>query len=124
MSDLNRRKHDFIKEIKRTLEERNTQLSPEILGQLDAIDHNLGSISHVQSSGPSQLTRMLSAGMLGAALLLLLALIFYPSKDPIIASLDDLDILTTKESPDFFIDLEFYAWLESKIPEGQNNPNQ
>jgi hypothetical protein len=32
---------------------------------------------------------------------------------PMAASVDDLELLATREAPDFYADLEFYAWLAS-----------
>lgn len=32
----------------------------------------------------------------------------------LVANLDDLELLTTVEAPDFYADLEFYTWLASQ----------
>ncbi|NTV12372.1 MAG: hypothetical protein HGA96_00320 [Desulfobulbaceae bacterium] len=125
MSGINKREEPFVIEIRRTLEERNASLSPEILGKLDAINRDLGSLGNTHGFGTRRLTQMFAAGLMGAVMILLLALIFYPGEEPLINNLDNLDIFTAKEDPDFFIDLEFYAWLDSTSPKAEaTTPNQ
>ena len=106
----------FLKGAKRVLDEAEKNLDAGAIARLrasrrQAIEEGLRRSSHAR---PAWLFPV--GGFATAAIVLAVAGLLWfaaPDYQPIQqANVDDLELLTARENPEFFADLEFYDWLE------------
>lgn len=104
----------FLNAAKRVLDEAETHLDAATLARLraarrTAIAEGLNSKLAAWRSWLLPLGGMVAAGLVVVTLGLFW---FSPSNNLIQANVDDVELLTAHESPEFFSDMEFYSWLD------------
>ncbi len=107
----------FLKDAKRVLDEAEKNLDAGARARLhasrrQAIEEGLRRPSHARPGWLLPVGGFATAGIV----LAVAGLLWFAAPDykPIQqANVDDLEILTARENPEFFADLEFYDWLEN-----------
>ena len=114
MSSENDKERAFVKEVRKTLQEKGERLDPEILVKLTAIRSG---VVEGRSSSFFHIWRYLrvpAAGAFVAAMVLVFSMVFYQGPMTMqnsFSGLEDIEILISEESPDFYAELDFYSWL-------------
>lgn len=104
----------FVEEIKQTLREKGGELDPEILVKLSCLQ---GRVIEERRSGFAGLWRLLRLPFLAlfaAGLIAIFTLAFFRGPATMrhsFAGLDQLDLLVAPEEPNFYANLNFYAWM-------------
>jgi hypothetical protein len=107
----------FLEGVRRTLDESVDNLDAQILSRLTQARHD--ALEQVKSKPylhkyPFWLT---TAALVATAAAVLLAI--FLSRDPSIpqyySAIEDVEILAASENPEFFSELEFYAWLAEEM---------
>lgn len=107
----------FLQDAKRVLDEAEKNLGPGTVARLraarrTAIEQGLRKPARLR---PGWLLPVGGFATAGIALAVAGLLWFStPNGHLMPAGMSDLDLLTAQENPDFFTELEFYEWLESK----------
>ena len=108
---------NFLKDAKHLLDETENNLDAGVLARLrvsrrQAIEAGLRRSSHAR---PGWLLPV--AGFVTAGIVLAVAgLLWFAAPDPKPlqqANVEDIELLTGSDNPEFFADLEFYDWLEN-----------
>ena len=108
------REQDFVEDVKRTLHEKGEKLDPEILVKLTAIRSGVVESQGYRYAWLWKMARVPAvAFMVGA---MGFALVIFASRPPVtiqqsLLGLEDVEILASVDSPDFFAELEFYNWV-------------
>lgn len=118
MSDMDNDDKAFLDKVRRELDGSCDRLDGQTLSRLNSIRHAALEQGR-QGTGRAMLAPF--GGLVTACVLVLLVSVFYdgrPATAPAPAGnsgetvIEDLDILTSMEGPDFYENLEFYQWLE------------
>lgn len=114
MSTQKDREQAFVEDIKKTLQEKGEKLDPDILLRLAAIRSGVVEDRGSRFAGLWRMNRVPAAAFMVGALGL--ALVIFASRPPAtiqlsFAGLEDVEILVSEESPEFFAELDFYNWL-------------
>jgi hypothetical protein len=125
MKDDQERELAFVEEVKKTLHEKGEKLDPEILIKLSAMQGRVIEDRGSRFTGLWRLIRLPVMALLSAGLIVMLTLVFF--RGPVtlrnsFAGLDDLDLLTSSEGPDFYADLDFYDWLAGHVTDADQQP--
>lgn len=106
----------LLENVREELDRSCDRLDGHTQSRLNSIRH--AALEHAQKNTG----RMLLApfgGLVTACLLLVIVMGYYPQQSevrspdiPAVLPMEDLDILTSNESLDFFENLEFYNWIE------------
>jgi hypothetical protein len=107
----------FVRAARRILHEAEQNLDAATLARLRAARRQ--ALDQGRRARPGWLFPI--GGLITAAVALAVAvLLWFGAMQPtaLQASLGDLDLLTAREGPDFFADLDFYDWLEHNADAG------
>lgn len=107
----------FLENIREELDRSCESLDGHTQSRLNSIRH--AAIEQGQKS-PGRALLAPFGGFVTACVLVLLVTVYYPGQTELsspetpgtVSPIEDLDILTSNESLDFFENLEFYQWLE------------
>ena len=104
----------FLNSAQRSLREAEENLDPATIARLraarrNAIEQGLRSKSSLWRAWLLPVGGAVAAGLV---VIMAAALWFSPPTNLIQANVDDVDLLTAHESPEFFADMEFYSWLD------------
>jgi len=107
----------FLENIREELDRSCDSLDGHTQSRLNSIRH--AAIEHGQKN-PGKALLAPFGGLVTACVLVLLVTVYYPGQPELsppeipgtVSPIEDLDILTSNESLDFFENLEFYQWLE------------
>lgn len=112
----NDKEQELLKNIKRALDEGSETIDAKTLSRLTQARYHA-----LQSTRPNWFARHRWFRAPAAAFLLAVVLVFistfYVTKttnDVFLDSLEDVEILTASDSPDFYADLDFYMWLSDE----------
>ena len=114
MKTQKEREQAFVEDVKKTLQEKGEKLDPEIISRLSAMRSGV-----VENRGHRFIWFWRMARLPAAAFMigvLGFALVMFANRPPVtvqqsLLALEDLEILAFEESPDFFVELDFYRWL-------------
>ncbi len=104
----------FLNAAKHVLQQAEENLDPATIARLraarrSAIEDGLRTKSSAWRNWLLPVGGMVTAGLVVA---MAATLWFSPPNNLIQANVDDVDLLTAHESPEFFADMEFYSWLD------------
>ena len=107
----------FLERVRGTLDDSVDNLDAGTLSRLTQARHRAlaEAKSRPSQRGPSFWFSL--AGLAAATAVVFLAILLtrQPSRPQYYSGLEDVEILATGENPEFFVDLEFYAWLAEEI---------
>ena len=115
--DDNNHESVFLEEVRRTLDDSGDNLDAQTLSRLTQSRH--GALEQVKSKPhlhkhPFWLSM---AGLFATAAVVLLAI--FLTRDPSVpqhySAIEAVEILAASENPEFFSELEFYAWLAEEM---------
>jgi len=115
----NDNKHErvFLEKVRRTLDDSVENIDAQTLSRLTQARHD--ALEQVRSKPYLHRHRfwLTTAGLVttAAAVLLAIFLIRPPSTPQYYSAIEDVEILAANESPEFFSNLEFYAWLVEEM---------
>ena len=103
----------FLNSAKRALREAEENLDPATIARLraarrTAIEDGLRAKSFAWRAWLLPVGGVVTAGLVAITAA---TLWFSPPPNLIQANVDDVELLTAHESPEFFADMEFYSWL-------------
>ena len=107
----------LLDRVRRTLDDSVDNLDAQTLSRLTQARHR----ALEKAKGRPYLHRhpfgLSMAGLVTAAAVVLIALFLArdPSGPQVYSGIEDVEILATSENPDFFAELEFYAWLAEAL---------
>jgi len=113
----------FVKEVKKALDASVDNLDADLCVRLaEARRSALNSRKAPLFQGMGWF-RLAFAGLALIALIWLAGLLFFPDKSTIAAgaAIEDLEIATSGENPDFYRDMNFYFWLSTKKDQALND---
>jgi hypothetical protein len=113
----------FVKEVKKALDASVDNLDADLCVRLaEARRSALNSRKAPLFQGMGWF-RFAFAGLALIALIWLAGLLFFPDKSTIAAgaAIEDLEIATSGENPDFYRDMNFYFWLSTKKDQALND---
>jgi hypothetical protein len=115
--DSNDNESVFLDKVRRTLDESVDNLDARTLSQLtQARQRALGKAASKPS--PHRRPFWFSLAGLGTAAAVVALAIFlarYPSGPDRYSAIEDVEILAASENPEFFANMEFYAWLAEEM---------
>jgi negative regulator of sigma E activity len=107
----------FLERVRRTLDDSVENLDAQTLSRLTQARHN--ALEQVKRKPYLHTHRfwLTTAGLVttAAAVLLAIFLTRAPSVPQYYSAIEDVEILAANESPEFFSQLEFYAWLVEEM---------
>ncbi|MCG6980961.1 MAG: DUF3619 family protein [Deltaproteobacteria bacterium] len=107
----------FLEKVRRTLDDSVENLDAQTLSRLTQARHN--AVEQVKSKPYLRTHRfwLTTAGLVttAAAVLLAIFLTRAPSVPQYYSAIEDVEILAANDSPEFFSQLEFYAWLVEEM---------
>ncbi len=104
----------FLNAAKRALQEAEENLDPATITRL-RVARRSAIADGLRAKSPAWRAWLLPiGGAVTAGLVVIMAatLWFSPPTNLIQANVDDVELLTAHESPEFFADMEFYSWLD------------
>lgn len=115
--DNNDHESVFVDKVRRTLDDSAENLDARTLSQLTQARHR--ALEELESK-PSLLQRpfwLSLAGLVTATAVVFLAIFLArdPSGPEYYSVIEDVEILVASENPEFFADMEFYAWLAEEM---------
>ena len=115
--DNNNHESAFLDRVRRTLDDSADNLDARTLSQLTQARHRA---MEEAKSKPSVLRRpfwLSLAGLVTAMAVVVLAIFLArdPSGPEYYSAIEDVEILAASENPEFFADMEFYAWLAEEM---------
>ena len=115
--DNNDHESVFVDKVRRTLDDSAENLDAGTLSQLTQARHR--ALEELESK-PSLLRRpfwLSLAGLVTATAVVFLAIFLArgPSRPEQYSAIEDVEILAASENPEFFADMEFYAWLAEEM---------
>ena len=115
--DNNDHESVFVEKVRRTLDDSVENLDAKTLSQLTEARHR--ALEELESK-PSLLQRPFwfsLAGLATATVVVVLAIFLArnPSGSEYYSAIEDVEILVASENPEFFADMEFYAWLAEEM---------
>jgi hypothetical protein len=125
MKNNRERERAFVEEVKKALQEKGEKLDPEILVKLSSLRGGVVESRGSGFAGPWRLIRLPIIALLSGGLIVLLALALLRGPATLrhsFAGLEDLDLLTAEEGPDFYANLDFYDWLASRAGDERQKP--
>ena len=108
------REQGFIDDVQKTLQKKVTTLDPEIIVKLSAMRSGVVERSSYRFSGFWRMIRVTASAFMTLVILYLFTLVFYQAPASLyssLASIEDMEILVSEESLDFYAELDFYTWL-------------
>ncbi|MEN8142030.1 MAG: hypothetical protein ABFQ82_00360, partial [Thermodesulfobacteriota bacterium] len=114
MKTQKEREQAFVEDVKKTLQDKGEKLDPEILVKLTAMRSGVVENHGYRYAWLWKMARVPAAAFMVGAMGF--ALVIFASRPPAtiqqsLLGLEDVEILASVESPDFFAELEFYNWL-------------
>lgn len=108
------REEKFLKSARRILHGAETNLDADTVARLRAARRQALDSGHQRASRPTWLLPL--SGFATAAVVLAVAGLLWfaaPSPSLVQANLNDIEMITAPENPEFYSDLEFYDWLDA-----------
>ena len=108
------REQAFVEDVKKTLREKGEKIDPEILVKLTAMRSGVVESRGYRYTGLWKMARVPAAAFMVGVMCF--ALVIFASRPPVtiqhsLLGLEDVEIMVSEESPDFFAELDFYTWL-------------
>jgi hypothetical protein len=113
----NNNENGFVDRVRRTLNDSVDSLDGETLSRLTQARHRALEKAERRTKQRRRPYRLSLAGLATAMAVILLAV--FLGRDPLktqrYSAIEDVEILAASENPDFFAELEFYAWLAEEM---------
>ena len=115
--DNNDHESVFLDRIRRTLDDSADNLDARTLSQLTQARHRALEKARSKPSLHRRPFWLSLAGLVTATAVVFLAIFLArdPSGPQNYSAIEDVEILAASESPEFFAELEFYAWLAEEM---------
>lgn len=117
MTDNNNHERVFVDRVRRTLDDSVDNLDARTLTQLTQARHR--ALEEAKSKPYIRRRPFLfsMAGLVTATVVVALAifLVRNPIRPEYYSAIEDVEILAASENPEFFADMEFYAWLAEEM---------
>ena len=107
----------FLDRVRKTLDDSVDNLDARTLSRLTQARHQALEKAKRKPYLQKHSFRLSVAGLVTAAAVVLIAIFLArdPSGPQLYSGIEDVEILATSENPDFFAELEFYAWLAEAL---------
>ena len=114
MKTQKEREQAFVEDVKKTLQEKGEKLDPEIMVKLTSMRSGVVESRGYRYTWLWKMARVPAAAFMVGAMGF--ALVIFANRPPVtiehsLLGLEDIEIMVSEESPDFFAELDFYNWL-------------
>ena len=115
--DNNDHESVFVDKVRKALDDSVDNLDARTLSQLTQARHRALETAESKPSVHRRPFWFSLAGLLTAAAVVVLAIFLarHPSGPEHYSAIEDVEILAASENPEFFADMEFYAWLAEEM---------
>ena len=115
--DSNDHESVFVDRVRRTLDDSADNLDARTLSQLTQARHRALEESKSKPYAYRRPFWFSLAGLVTATVVVFLAIFLTrdPSGPEYYSAIEDVEILAASENPEFFADMEFYAWLAEEM---------
>ena len=115
--DNNNHESAFLDKVRRTLDDSADNLDARTLSQLTQARHRALEEAKSKPSLHRRPFWFSLAGLVTAAAVVVLVIFLArdPSGSEYYSAIEDVEILVASEDPEFFADMEFYAWLAEEM---------